>query len=314
MTAVNTVNIQENVALAPYTTLKVGGPAEFFVEISSSIELLEVLKIAEENHWPIFILAGGSNLIVADRGFKGLVIKLNLQSLTLNGQHLTAGASTPMSEIVEAAVNEGLAGLEWAGGLPGTFGGAIRGNAGCFGGEIKDSVLMVKSIKMKEGKEVIRDDSACKFGYRDSIFKTCEEVIIEATLQLKAGSKEELAKMVADHIEYRRQRHPLEFPNAGSIFKNVPLEKVPKEHLPLFEEAIKNDPFPIVPTAKIIAVAGLKGLRVGETQVSEKHTNMFVNLGHASAADLLKLIDKVKQEIKQRYQINLEIEPELVGF
>lgn len=306
--------IEENVPLAPLTTFKIGGPARYFIRVKSVEQLQEALELAKKNSWPIFVLAGGSNLIINDAGFAGLVVAIEINSWHLEGINLTSGASTSMKELVDGSIEAGLAGLEWAGGLPGSFGGAIRGNAGAFGGEIKDIVSSVRSIEMSSDKEIIRDNAACQFAYRDSLFKRVGEVIIGATVTLRPGNKTELRRLANDHIQYRRDKHPMEYPNAGSIFKNVPLEQVSKQHLPLFADAVKNDPFPIVPTAKIIAVAGLKGLRVGDAQLSEKHSNYMVNLGTASAVDLITLIEKVKTEIRSKYQIQLEVEPELVGF
>jgi len=308
--------IEGNVALAPLTTFKVGGSAKHFVRVSTKAELLSAVSLAKQNHWPIFILAGGSNLIVSDRGFDGLVINVMAANWELNidQQLLTADACAPMAELVNKSIEAGLAGLEWAGGLPGSFGGAVRGNAGCYGSEMKDIVTSVTSINVDSGQEITRARNACQFEYRGSYYKYHPEVIVSATVQLSPGDKTELRRIADEHIQHRQARQPLEFPNAGSVFKNIPLEQMPQEHLPLFADAIKDDPFPIVPTAKVIAVAGLKGLRVGDAQLSEKHSNYIVNLGHAKAADVVELIEKVKTEIKSRYQVDLDVEPQLVGF
>ncbi|MCR4278231.1 MAG: UDP-N-acetylmuramate dehydrogenase [Candidatus Berkelbacteria bacterium] len=310
------LSIQENVSLAPLTTFKIGGPARHFVSVKTEPELHEALEVSRKNSWPIFILAGGSNLIVSDKGFDGLVINLELGTgdWGLDDNQLTASASLSMRDLVNASIDNGLSGLAWAGGLPGSFGGAIRGNAGCFGSEMKDIVTTVTSINTKTGAKVTRNNADCQFEYRGSYYKYHPEIITLATIQLHPGDKAELRRIADEHIQYRLARQPLEFPNAGSIFKNVPLEQVPKIHLPLFADAIKDDPFPIVPTAKILAVAGLKGMRVGDAQLSEKHSNYIVNLGQAKSSDIVALIDKIKAEIKTRYQIDLEVEPQLVGF
>ena len=306
--------IEENVLLAPLTTFKIGGPAKYFVQVTTTEELMMAIKLAKKNSWSVFILAGGSNLIVSDRGFEGLVIAINITGWEIKGYQVTSAPSTTMKELVDASIEEELEGLEWAGGLPGSFGGAVRGNAGCFGSEMKDIITSVESINIETGETVTRTHDDCQFEYRGSYYKYHPEIIISATMQLRPGDKVKLRQMADEHIEYRKNRQPLEYPNAGSIFKNVPLERVPKEHLPLFAEAIKNDPFPIVPSAKIIAVAGLKGMRVGDAQLSEKHSNYIVNLGQAKASDIVTLIEKIKEEIKNKYQIDLEVEPQLVGF
>lgn len=310
------LKIEENVPLAPLTNFKIGGPAKHFVSVKTEAELLEVLELARKNSWPVFILAGGTNLIVSDNGFDGLVIKTELGAGNwgLDNNQLTASSSASMSDLVNASIDKGLSGLAWAGGLPGSFGGAVRGNAGCFGAEMKDIVTSVTSINIETGDKINRNHDDCQFEYRGSYYKYHPEIIVSATVQLQPGDKTELRRIADEHIQYRLARQPLEYPNAGSIFKNVPLERVPKEHLPLFADAIKDDPFPIMPTAKIIAVAGLKGMRVGDAQLSEKHSNYIVNLGQAKASDIVALIEKIKTEIKSKYQIDLEVEPQLVGF
>lgn len=305
------INIQENIQLAPLTTFKVGGPAQHFVEVKTKEELKEAIELSEKNDWKSLILAGGSNLIISDAGFDGLVVKINIVGLDIDGDVLTAGAAVEMKELVDASIDASLAGLEWAGGLPGSFGGAIRGNAGAFGGEIKDTILEVETFSLADGFRTF-NKTECQFDYRESFFKHSDEVIISAKSKLQKGHKDELRKVADSRIQYRQDKHPMNYPNSGSIFKNVPLENVPKEHLPLFEDAIKNDPFPIVPTAKIIAVAGLKGKKVGDAQLSEKHSNYIVNLGNAKSNDIIELIKQIQQEISERYQIILEVEPEIV--
>jgi UDP-N-acetylmuramate dehydrogenase len=305
--------VEHNVSLSMLTTFRVGGPAEHFVVVGSVEELHQALGVAKEKTWPIFILAHGSNVIASDDGVKGLVILVDIKSWQIEGDRLTSGAGTPMSQLVDATISAGLKGLEWAGGLPGSFGGAIRGNAGAFGGEIKDTITSVVSIDIHTGKEIIRDRQECQFIYRGSFFKQAREIIISATLQLTSGQKDELRSIANDHIRYRQEHHPMEYPNSGSIFKNTPVEKVPKEIIGQFESVIKTDPFRVVPTAAIIAQAGLAGEKVGQAQLSTKHTNYIVNLGGAKANDIVALIRKIQTTVKDKYGIELETEPEFVG-
>lgn len=308
------MQIETNIPLGHHNTFKIGGPARFFCLVKTVDELKNTFAFAKEQNQDIFILAGGSNLIVADNGFNGLVIKIEIDGFTIEGDRLIAGPSTLMETLVDESIKCGLAGLEWAGGLPGTFGGAIRGNAGAFQGEIKDSIISVKSMDYN-GQTTQRSKVECQFGYRESVFKLKPDgIIIEATLQLKSGNKDDLIAIANDHRQYRQQRHPLEFPNAGSIFKNTSVEKVPKDVLPQFQDVIKIDPFPVVPTAKIIADAGLAGERIGNVQVSTKHTNYIINLGKGKASDLIALIKKVRQVVKDKFNIELEVEPQLLGF
>lgn len=309
------LNIQENVILAPYTTFKIGGPARYFVTVTTVEELQAALVMAKEKSWPIFVLAGGSNLIISSAGFNGLVIQVAIVSHQIMGTKLTAGAATMMSTLVDETVAAGLAGIEWAGGLPGTFGGAIRGNAGAFGGEIKDSIDSVTTVNHHTGEQKNWSNSECQFEYRGSLFKRApHEVIIAAALTLQPGNPTELRQIADSRIQYRQEKHPMEYPNAGSIFKNTPVENVPAETLPQFQDSIKTDPFPVVPTAKIIADAGLAGLQVGQIQVSTKHTNYIVNLGGGTGEEIVQLIEKVKAAVHDKFGIELDVEPELVGF
>lgn len=306
------MHIEESVSLKDYSTFKVGGPARYFVRVQTSEQLSKVLEKARAENWPIFILAGGSNVIFPDAGFDGLVILIAIRKLEVNGNTLTAGAANIMSELVDTSITHGLAGLEWAGGLPGTFGGAIRGNAGAFRGEIKDTIVSVTSINHHTGVTTTRSNAECQFGYRDSIFKRVHEVIIEATLQLQAGDMTGLREIADRRIAFRQERHPLEYPNVGSIFKNTPVEKVPTEWRDHFKEFIKIDPFPIVPSGKIIQDAGLKGYQIGDAQVSEKHANYIVNLGHATATDVVELIHHIQTTVRHKFGIELETEPEIL--
>lgn len=309
------LQIQENIILAPFTTFKIGGPARYFVKVETVEELQEALVTAREKEWPIFVLAGGSNLIISSQGFVGLVIQIVIESHQIDGHKISAGAATMMSTLVDETVAAGLAGLEWAGGLPGTFGGAIRGNAGAFGGEMKDNIESVTTVNHHSGALTNWTNADCQFEYRGSVFKSQpHEVIIEATLALKPGDSHALRQTADSRIQYRQEKHPLEYPNSGSIFKNTPVEKVPAEILPHFQDSIKTDPFPVVPTAKIIADAQLSGLQVGQVQVSTKHTNYIVNLGGGTGEEIVELIEKVRAAVREKFGIELEVEPELVGF
>ncbi len=302
---------QANVLLAPYTTFHIGGPAKFLFTAHTKEDIREAVKAAQKVKLPFFILAGGSNLLISDQDFPGLVIHVQNTRYKIQDTNLYAEAGVQFPAIVEETGERGLAGLEWAGGLPGTVGGAIRGNAGAFKGEVKDNIIEVEALDQNGNiKRVSRRQ--CQFSYRSSIFKKKDWVVLSATFALQKGDRAAIQGVAQDHIRYRQERHPLEYPNAGSIFKNVDLKKLPKQFHKEVEQVVKIDPFPVVPTAYLIAQAGLKGLRVGDAQVSEKHPNYIVNLGHAKSKDVLLLIEKVKQRIKEKYKINLEMEVEYV--
>ncbi len=309
------LQIRDNVPLAPLTTFKVGGPAKKYVCVSTVEELQEALALAKKGGWKFFILGGGSNLIVSSKGFDGLVIHLNISTIITANRKIIAGAGAVLADVVKVAIEEGFSGLEWAGGLPGTFGGAIRGNAGAFGGEMKDNIESVSSIDPDTGELSTYSNAACNFEYRGSRFKKNEgEIIVTGTIKLSKGNPETIKAGVDSHIEYRHKNHPMEFPCAGSVFKNVPIEDFPREYLKPFETFIKNDPFPIIPVARIILAAGLSGTKQGGAELSTKHCNFIINKDKAKPEDITALIRQIRQAVMKKYGIELEIEQELVGF
>lgn len=305
--------LKKNIPLSRYTTYQIGGRADYLVAVKNIQTLRRALEWARERDLPIFILAGGSNVLFADKGFPGLVIKIANPRIEFGKNRVRVGAGVVFSDLIEECIKRGYAGLEWAGGLPGTLGGAIRGNAGCFGAEIKDVIEEVVTISW-DGQTAKYSNAECGFAYRDSRFKGNPEIIWEASLILKPRAPEKLKKEVLSHIRYRESRHPLDFPNCGSVFKNVALEKIAPELRERFEDKVKSDPFEVLPAAVLISAAGLSGQRIGGAQVSEKHSNFIVNLGSASAQDVLGLIGLVKERVKEEFGVKLEQEIEIVGF
>lgn len=312
---ISIMDILENELLSQHTTFKVGGPARYFCIAQTVDELKHALDFAKEKNIDFFILAGGSNLIVSDNGFSGLVIKTEFRNCKIDDDKIIVGSGCMIDKLVDIASEKGLKGLEWAGGLPGTIGGAVRGNAGAFGGEIKDCVLQVKSLSSYQVHQVIdRNNQDCQFGYRTSIFKRNEEIILEVELQMRRGDPDELKKIADEHRQYRREKHPIEYGCAGSIFKNIPTDQHTYEVVQRFKDVVKTDPFPVIPTAAIIAAAGLKGYTIGGAQVSEKHPNYIINLGNATAQDIIAIVEYEVKAIKEKYSISLEVEPQLLGF
>ena len=305
--------VQENVSLKEYTTFNIGGSARCFLQAKTKEDIQEGVKKAKELNLPIFLLGDGSNLLVSDKGFNGFVIYIQNTNYEIRDTELYAEAGVEFPTIVKETIEQGLAGLEWAGGLPGTVGGAVRGNAGAFGGEVKDSIKEVEAIDSSGNLKTFTREE-CEFAYRSSIFKKEDWIVLSTTFQLKQGDKETIQAVAKDHIKYRKERHPLEYPNAGSIFKNCDLKLFSEEMQHQFEkeDIIKVDPFPVVPTAYLIAQAQLQGLQVGDAQVSEKHPNYMVNRGSATAKDVLELIEKVKKAIKEKFSIDLEVEVQYV--
>ncbi len=304
--------IQNGVPLKDYSNYKIGGPASYFLEIQSKEDLINGL-----NEWkkmnlqkPIFILGKGTNILISDKGFDGLVIHNAIKGIEKNNNEITAGAGEPVSEIISYCIDNSLSGLEWAGGLPGTLGGAVRGNAGAFKGETKDIVLKVVSINLNTLEEKTRENGECAFDYRYSVFKgeASDEIIVSSVLGLKPGDKETINKLTNEKINYRNEKHPMEYPNIGSTFKNIRKELVPEEFKNELMQYAKDDPFPIIPVAKVLYLCNLKGVREGDAQISLKHPNFIVNLGSAKYEDVKKLIALAKVTVKEKYGIDLEEE------
>jgi UDP-N-acetylmuramate dehydrogenase len=309
---------ETNVSLKQLSHYKIGGNAKYFFEAKNVNGLI---KAVEKQRWlktPLFVLAGATNVLINDGGFDGLIIKIPNSKFRIQNDNskfkiIKAGAGTPMAELVETAVEENLSGLEWAAGLPGTLGGAVRGNAGAFGGEIKDIVREVVSldISQKNPKIVKRNGSDCQFGYRSSVFKKNprKEIIIETTLRLKRDDKKSIKEKTAKNINYRLLNHPMEYPSLGSTFKNVPMSQVKKSAV-LKGFPVKNDPLPVIPAAFLISEAGLKGIVCGGAMISPKHPNFIVNVLDAKAEDVENLIKLVKSEVKKKFKIELQEEIE----
>lgn len=308
--------LQTNVKLSVHSNYKIGGVARYFCAPENVDAIIATLaewrakKLVEKK---VFILGGGTNLLIGEKGFSGLVLKPAIKKLSVDGTAITAGASVDMKDLLQFAAENGLAGLEWAGGLPGTLGGAIRGNAGAFGGETKDVVAEVASLDItKKSPELLRrNNNECRFGYRNSIYKEArdgKEIITEAVLHLKKGDPAAIKNAVAEKIAYRAKNHPMDYPNIGSTFKNVDLKKVPAALQSAVSHVVKTDPFPVVPTAYLISEAGLKGVSYGGAMISPKHPNFIVNTVGATSDDVKQLIKLIKSQVKKKFGITLEEE------
>lgn len=301
--------MQSNILLKDHSNYKIGGPAKFFVEILKK----EDLSVSFNEFNKVFILGGGTNILFDDLGFDGLVIKNSIKKNELqekNGElFLSLGAGEQVSDILNFCIDNSLSGLEWAGGLPGTIGGAVRGNAGAFKGEIKDNVYEVESINLKSKEKIKRKNKECNFGYRWSVYKeNPNEFITTVILKLAKGEPKDIQKSINEKIEYRNLKHPMEYPNIGSTFKNIPVEKISEKQKEEFKDFIKDDPFPVVLTTKLLALADLKGKKVGGAQISEKHPNFIVNLGNAKSSDVAALINLAKKAVKDKWSLDLEEE------
>lgn len=304
--------IKQNITLAPYTSFKIGGAAKYFCETENEEMLFEAIKKSGELNVPFFILGGGSNVLISDSGFDGMVIRIksgnNIDAILTNGNIINARAGVLLGRIIDASVKASLSGLEFSAGIPGTLGGAIRGNAGVPEGTISDVIVKVRSMT-PSGEIKERSVEDCQFAYRDSIFKHNSEIILSAELKFKEGVFEEISETIKTRAGYRINKQPLEFSSAGCVFKNVPALVIAKRFLEKFP--IKNDKISV---AYLISEVGLKGKRIGQAMVSEKHSNFIVNNGGASAENVLMLISLIKQRIADKFGIFLEEEIQYVGF
>lgn len=320
------IEIKEDTSLSGYTIYKIGGPAKFFVEVRNSKELEEALEWAEGKMLPIFILGAGSNILVSERGFDGLVIHIISREVKVDGERLTADAGVMMAKAVLESANVGLTGFEWAIGIPGTIGGSVRGNAGCFGGEMKDVVESVRILRSKAGRSGLQDqfslltlnNSECEFSYRDSIFKRHPEwVILSVTLKLKKGDQKEIQARIASITKERSEKQDIGSKTCGCIFKNIPWTRKDinkSKLLERFPELAQFKDQSNIPASFLIDQAGLKGRRVGKVFISPKHANFFVNEGGASADEVIILIGIAKDTVRRKYGMLLEEEIQFVGF
>jgi UDP-N-acetylmuramate dehydrogenase len=306
------MNIQKNILLSKYTTFKIGGPAEHFVIAKNIEEVQEAVKWAKENNHPIFMLGGGSNLLISDQGIKGLVIKLDLQNIEFDNNKITVGAGVILTFLLNQSLEHSLVGLEFATGIPGTVGGAIRGNAGTYDQAMND---VVTSIKYLDEDFVIQemDTAGAEFAYRHSIFKTKPYIILEAQLELKTGDVQAVQQLIRERLQHRQANHPTQ-PSAGCIFKNVSFEEVDIDDLA--KRGVEIEKFSKskqIPSGYLIEKVGLKGKQIGGAQVSEQHANYIINTGNATAEDVIMLISLIKQQIRDKYGVQLIEEVQFIN-
>ncbi|MBP5660909.1 MAG: UDP-N-acetylmuramate dehydrogenase [Lachnospiraceae bacterium] len=277
-----------NEKLDRHTTFKVGGPCKALLSVETTEELNAVLRLLTEEGEDFFILGNGSNLLVSDEGYEGYVIKLSgdFLNIRLEGDCIVAGAGVLLSKVCTFARDNGLSGLEFAYGIPGTVGGAMVMNAGAYGGEMKDVTESVSLLF--NGEIVTRSVEEMQFGYRDSIIKHDDYIALETRFKLKKGSMEEIAAAMNDYMDRRRSKQPLEFPSAGSTFKRP-------------EGAFAG---------KLIEDSGLKGFRVGGASVSVKHAGFVVNDQNGTAADIDELMKRVADKVKK--DSGFVLEPEVI--
>ncbi len=310
--------MQEGVSLKPYTYFKVGGPARFFVDVKNEGDLKEAIVFAKKHKFPFVVLGAASNIVVADTGFPGVVIRMQMRGITHDGDTLTADAGVPNAVLVARAITEGLSGLEWAIGIPGTVGGSVRGNAGCFGGEIKDILKTVRVLNADTGKIEEYNNAFCHFAYRESIFKKHPNLIVlSATFALRKGNPEVSQRMVRHYTAGRSKSQDIGESSAGCMFKNVawPKDEAQRKRLlHLLPQLAEFAGFPTIPVGLLIDHLGLKGRTIGGVSISKKHGNYMINRGNARAEEVVMLVGLVKEYIHRKFDLHLEEEIQYIGF
>ncbi len=285
--------VKKDEELARHTTMKIGGPADLFIEPTSIEGLKKTMQLVQKYRVNWRAIGRGSNLLVSDQGIEGVVIKLgnNLKDMKLDGTQLTVGAGYSIVALAVLISKKGLSGLEFASGVPGSVGGAVYMNAGAHGSDIS-KILTDAHILFEDGSLQWLTNDEMEFSYRTSVLqKKRPGIVVEARFQLTEGDKEQIVAVMQKNKDYRKVTQPYDSPCAGSIFRNP---------LPHF-------------AGKLIEEAGLKGFQIGGAQISEMHGNFIVNAGNAKASDVLQLIEYVKKTIMEKYNIQMETEVEIIG-
>lgn len=308
--------IKTNYNLAPLTTFKINGRAEFFVSVKNKQELIEAINWAKTKKLPRLFFSGGSNILITKKKIHGLVIKITGENYLIKGEMLSGWAGTSLSKLAAVSADLGLSGLEWALGIPGSLGGAVRGNAGAYGSDISLEVDEVEAYDAAKRELVKLNNQACGFSYRHSIFKENKDlIIVSINLKLaKGNSIEEVKKSAESNYGKRAQTYSKE-PSAGCVFKNLEYKKLIKENPRLAKDLELKGLFRggKIGTAYLIDQLGFKGQTSGRAKVSEKHANFIVNTGEASAEEVIDLINLIKKKVKKQYNISLEEEIEYFG-
>ena len=277
-----------NEPMTKHTSFKIGGPAECLIKIQTEEELKAILKFSKEKNIPVTIIGNGSNILVSDEGIKGLVLKIEIDKFELDNKlaYLKVGSGVKIGFIAQKCLKHELAGFEFASGIPGTIGGAVRMNAGAHGREMKDVVTAVTYMDRNGQIHKIQNKQA-EFEYRDSLFAHEDYIILEVELKLEKGNAQEIQTKMAEYATYRKEKQPIEYPSAGSTFK-------------------RGADFI---TAKLIDECGLKGYQIGGAQISEKHAGFIINKDNATAEDVIKLMKYTKEQVYNKF--GKVIEPEI---
>ncbi len=303
-------NVQTNIQLNGFTTLKIGGPAKYLKEVTDEQEMITSIKEALKEGVKFIVIGEGSNLLISDSGYEGLVIVDKIQDVVFDGNNVTISSGYNLGDFINLAIDNDLMGMESLSGIPGTIGGAIYGNAGAYGQSISDCLVRLKVFDNR--KVIWLDNSECNFQYRSSVFKTKPVVILTAEFKLSKGSKEELFEKSQQIIKTREQKYPIGIKCPGSFFKNVIATNLDSDQLSLIP--IDKILHGKIPAGYLLEEVGAKGKRIGDVEVAPYHGNLFLNTGKATADDFLVLTNTYKNKVREKFGIELEPEVQLIGF
>lgn len=285
-------NVHVDEEMKKHTTFRIGGPADFYVLPHSKDEIGRVVQVCKNAGEPFYVLGNGSNLLVGDKGYRGVIIQIfkNYSDIIIEGTQITAKSGALLSKVAKKALDAGLTGYEFASGIPGTIGGAVVMNAGAYGGEMKD-VILSATVMTQEGSIQKLSNQELQLGYRTSLVARQNDIVLEVSLELKKGDPDQIRSLMEELKNKRVTKQPLEYPSAGSTFKR------PEGYF----------------AGKLIMDAGLRGFSVGDAQVSEKHCGFVINKGNASARDIVALMDEVTGRVKEQFGVTLEPEVKRLG-
>lgn len=306
--------LRENESMSKHTNFRIGGSAKWFVEVRTVDELKQVLKIAVDQKISYFIFGGGSNILVNDKPFDGIAIKIAMRNIAINKNLVRVEAGALSSSVARETAKAGLSGLTWAISLPGTIGGAVRGNAGCFGGETKEHLVEVELLS--DGKVITIKKDDLHFSYRDSVIKHNNDIVLSAIFELEQGDSKKLLAELDEKLNARKISQPLDAGSAGCMFKNYEIKS--DDELQRIKQILDISPemnlTRRISAGWLIDQLDLKGTQIGGAKVSEKHGNFLINTGNATADDVVQLIALIKTRARNEYGINLNEEVQYLGF
>ncbi len=311
------IQVKNNIQMSGHTNFSIGGPAKYFCEVVELEELKDALSFAKKENLPVLVIGGGSNLLISDEGFDGLVIKIKNPRFQVLGTGMIVGAGLELGYVIKKSVESGLAGMESMSGIPGTIGGATRGNAGAFGQSVEGVVERVQAFDSQSGEVKEFDRDGCQFGYRNSIFKQNPSYIIwSIKLKFEEGDVKELTKKAQEIISLRNESYLPSWKSAGSFFKNIHDESEIQKFLQKFPDMTQEvkDWGDRIPAACLIDECGLKDFSIGGASISASRPNFILNSNDASAEDVIMLMSTIKNEVMNKFGVSLEPEVQFVGF